>query len=92
VKDKLKKEYSRRLRLVLGTELSAMNKIQAMASLAVPVLRYHFGIINWCQDEPQNWTGKLLIIHGQHHEREAVDRSYVPRKQGGRGLMQLEAA
>jgi len=27
------------MRLVLGTELSGKNKIQAMASLAVPVLR-----------------------------------------------------
>jgi hypothetical protein len=34
-KEKLKKEYLRRLRLVLGTELSAENKIQAIGSLAV---------------------------------------------------------
>ena len=33
-KDKLKKEYLRRLRLVLSTELSAKNKIQAIGSLA----------------------------------------------------------
>jgi hypothetical protein len=38
-KEKLKKEYLMRLRLVLGTELSAKNKIQAIGSLAVPVLR-----------------------------------------------------
>jgi hypothetical protein len=38
-KEKMKKEYLRRLRLVLGTELSAKNKIQAICSLAVPVLR-----------------------------------------------------
>ena len=36
----------RRLRLVFGTELSAKNKIQAIGSLAVPVLRYSFGIVN----------------------------------------------
>jgi len=45
-KEKLKKEYLRRLRRVLGTELSAKNKIQAIGSLAVPVLRYNFGIVN----------------------------------------------
>jgi len=38
-KEKMKKKYLRRLRLVLGTELSAINKIQAIGSLAVPVLR-----------------------------------------------------
>jgi len=38
-KEKLKKEYVRRLRLVLGAELSAKNKIQEIGSLAVPILR-----------------------------------------------------
>ena len=37
-KEKLKKQYLRRLRLFLGTELSAKNKIQAIGSLAMPVL------------------------------------------------------
>jgi hypothetical protein len=67
-KEKLKKEYLRRLRLVLGTELSAKNEIQAIGSLAVPVLRYSFGIVNWHQEELQKLnrkTRKLLTIHGQ---------------------------
>ena len=87
-KEKLKKEYLRRLRLVLGTELSAKNKIQATGSLAVPVLRYSFVIFNWQQEELQKLdqkTRKLLTIHGQHHPKADVDRLYVPRKQGGRG-------
>jgi uncharacterized protein YnzC (UPF0291/DUF896 family) len=45
-KEKLKKEYLRRLRLILNTQLSAKKKIKAIGSLAVPVLRYSFGIIN----------------------------------------------
>jgi hypothetical protein len=49
-KEKLKKKYMRRLRLVLDTELSAKNKIQGMGALAVPVLRYSFEIINWHQE------------------------------------------
>jgi hypothetical protein len=63
--------------------------------LAVPVLKYSFGIVNWHQEELQKLdqkTRKLLTIHGQHHPKADVDRMYVPRKQGGRGLMQLEAA
>ena len=80
---------------VLGSELSAKNKIQATGSLAVPVLRYSFGIVNWHQEELQKLdrkTRKLLTIHGQHHPKADVDRLYVPRKQVERGLMQLEAA
>jgi hypothetical protein len=32
----------------------------------------------------------MLTIHGQHHPRADTDRLYVPRKEGGRGLMQVE--
>jgi len=73
----------------------ATNKIQAIGSLAIPVLRYSFGIINWHQEELQKLdqkTRKLLTIHGQHHTKVDVDRLYVPRKQGRRVLIQLEAA
>ena len=79
----------------LGTELSAKNTIQAVGLLAVPVIKYSFGIVNWHQEELQKLdrkTRKLLTIHGQHHPKADVDRLCVPRKQGGRGLMQLEAA
>ena len=54
-----------------------------------------FGIVNWHQEELQKLDGKtrkLLTIHGQRHPKTDVDRLYVPRKQGGRGLMQQEAA
>jgi len=53
-KEKLKKEYLRRLRLVLGTGLNAENKIQAIGSLEVPALRYSFGIVNWHQEDLQS--------------------------------------
>jgi len=71
-KEKLKKEYLRRLSLVLSTELSVKYKIQAIGSLAVPVLRYSFGIIKWHQEELQKLdrkTRKLLTIHGQPHKK-----------------------
>jgi len=70
--EKAKKEYLRRLRLVLSTELSAKNKIQVIGSLAVPVLKYSFGNVNWHQAELQNldWkTRKLLTIHGKYHPK-----------------------
>ena len=63
--------------------------------MAVTVLRYSFGIVNWHQEELQKLdrkTRKLLTIHGHLRPKADVDRLYVPRKQGGRGLMQLEAA
>jgi hypothetical protein len=84
-KEKRKKESLKRLRLVLGAELRAKNKIQAIRSLAVPVLRYSIGSVNWHQKKQQKLdrkTRKLLTIHRQHHPKADVDRLYVPRKQG----------
>jgi hypothetical protein len=49
-KEMLKKKYLRSVRLVLDTESSAKNKIQGFGSLAIPVLRYNFGIIKWHQE------------------------------------------
>ena len=46
MKERLKQEYSRRLRMILKSEINARNKITAIGALAVPVLRYSFGIIN----------------------------------------------
>ena len=65
----------------MGRELSAENKIQAIGSLAVPVLKYTFGIINWHQEELQNLdrkTRKLLTTDGQHHPKADVDRFMFP--------------
>jgi len=46
MKERLKQENSRRLRMILKYERNARNKITATGALAVPVLRYIFGIIN----------------------------------------------
>ena len=35
-------------------------------------------------------TRKLLTIHGVFHPRSDIDRLYVPRKRGGRGLIGCE--
>ena len=51
MKERFKQEYSRRLRMILKSELKARNKITAIGALAVPVLRYSFGIINWRIEE-----------------------------------------
>jgi hypothetical protein len=42
----LKREYVRRLSMILKTELRTKNKKQAIGLLAVPLLRYIFRIVN----------------------------------------------
>ena len=46
MKERLKQEYSRKLRMRVKSELNARNKITEIGALVVPVLRYGFGIIN----------------------------------------------
>ena len=59
MKENLKEEYVRRLRMIVKSELNARNKITAIVALAVQGLRYSFGIINWRIEEINKLTGKL---------------------------------
>jgi hypothetical protein len=40
--------------MILKSELNARNKITAIGALAVPVLRYIFGINNWRIEDKKN--------------------------------------
>ena len=59
------------------------------------MLRYSFGIINWRTEEIRNIdrkTRKMLTVYKMHHSKADTDRLYVKREEGGRGLVQIEAA
>eukprot|EP00794_Sanderia_malayensis_P013027 gene13027-14365_t len=93
MKEKVTKEYYRRVRLVLKTELNSKNRIEAVNTLAVPVVQYSYNIINWNLPDLQRMdrkTRKLLNANKMLHPKSDVDRLYLPRKEGGRGLIQLE--
>ena len=93
MKLKLTKEYYRRIRRILRTELNARNKITAITTLAVPVIQYSFGIIKWTLAEIRKLdrqTRKMLTMHGALHPKADVDRLYIPRKDGGRGMQHIE--
>lgn len=95
MKIKVEKEYIRRVRAVLQTELHARNKIESLNSLALPVMQYSFGLLNWRMEEIRRIdrrTRKMLCKFKQHHPRADIDRLYAGRRDGGRGLMQVEAA
>jgi hypothetical protein len=62
MKERLKEDCHRRLRMILKSELNARNKVTATGALAVPVLRYSFGTINYRIEEIKNYkkTRKIL--------------------------------
>jgi len=92
MKTKVIKEYLHRCRQILSSELNSKNKIQAINMFAVPILRYGCGILNWTQAEVSKLdvaTRKALNRVGMHHPTADVDRLYVWRSDGGRGLLNL---
>ena len=87
------KEYIRRVKKVLKSQLHGRNTIQAINTWAVPVVRYGAGILSWKIPELKALdvkTRKLLRIFGAHHPQGDVDRLYVSRQKGGRGLHSIE--
>ena len=47
MKDKFRNEYFRREKLILKYKLNGMNKIMALNTWAMSILRYGAGMINW---------------------------------------------
>ena len=95
MKEKIKKEYYRRIRMITKSELNAINRMEAINPLATPVVTYSFNIVDWKIKEIRKLdrkTRKLLTMERMHHPRADVDRMYLPRNKSGRGLIQLEIA
>ena len=91
-KTKARESYKKRLRKILRSKLYAKNKIQAINQFAVPVIMYTGGVVKWTKDELRKintMTRKLMTMYEALHPRADVDRLYVPRSLGGRGLKDL---
>ena len=83
----------RRVRAILKTELNSANRIEAINTLATLVVTYSFNIVNWTLSDIKKIDTKirkLMSCNRMHHSKADVDRLYIPRKDGGRGLIQLE--
>ena len=56
-------------------------------------MTYSFNIINWNLFELRNLDVKIrkqLTVNKMFHPKSDIDRLYVPRQNGGRGMIQLE--
>ena len=93
MKVKIRKEYKRKIKLVLKSELNARNKIAAINTLAVPLILYSYGVTDWKLDEIHDldrMTRKQLCMNWMLAKKADVDRIYLPCQEGGRSLMNLE--
>ena len=93
MKDKIRKEYLRRTRKLLETKLSSRNLIKRINTWAVPLIRHSGPFLKWTRDELKQMdqrTRKLMTMHKALHPRDDVDRLYLSRKEGERGLASIE--
>ena len=77
----------------MKSEVNSANKLEAINTLVVPVVTYSFNIVNWTLQELAKLdtkTRKFLTMYKIHHLKSDVDRLYLLRTKGGRGLIQLE--
>ena len=87
------KKYIRRLKKVLKAKLNVGNLVCGVNTWVVSLLRYPAAYVSWRKSELQvidRKTRKLFTIYGALHPKSDIDRLYIPRKEGGRGLISIE--
>ena len=93
IKEKIQKEYIRRTRKLLETKLSCLNLIKGIRTWAFSVVRYSGLSLKRNRDELKQMgqrTTKLMTMHKVLHPRDDVNWLYAWRKEGGRGLANIE--
>ena len=89
MKDKVKKEYYKRVRKVLETKLNSGNVFKAINTWSVSVVKY-LGRSSFHLEEIDTRMRKLLTMHNGFHPKSNVDRLYLSRIEGGRGLIGVQ--
>ena len=93
MKEKFSNEYFRRTKLILKSKLNGRNKIMALNTWAVSILRYGAGILKWKENELQKMdreTRKFMKMNKELNSRSDVAQLYVFWKNGGLGLIGCE--
>ena len=76
------------MRKLLETKLCGRNLIKEINTWTVPLVRYSGPFFKWTKELKQRdqRTRKLMTMHKELLPRDDVDRLYVSRKEGRRGL------
>uniref|UniRef100_A0A8D8X0N9 Reverse transcriptase n=1 Tax=Cacopsylla melanoneura TaxID=428564 RepID=A0A8D8X0N9_9HEMI len=93
MKQKLQKEFKGRLYKLLKSKLNGKNLIKAINTYAIPVITYSFGVIKWTKTDLRNLQRNIRTIMTQynvHHPKSCMERMTLPRRMGGRGLLDIE--
>ena len=92
-KERIKQEYYTRVSKTWRSELNARGKVAMSNSWAISVLRYYQGIVKWSGRDlisMDRETRKIICQNKSHNRSASLERLYLPRKDGGRGLQGVQ--
>ena len=95
VKARVGKEYIRRVRKTWSSKLNSRKKVQVHNQWCTSVLRYFLGVVHWSRRDLvglDRATRKIMRASRTYHRNSALERLYLPREEGGRGLQGVEMA
>ena len=93
MKDKVKKEYCRRMRKLLETKLNSGNVFKAINTWEVSVVRYSAVFLDWSRLQLKKIgkrTKTLLTMYNGFHPKSNVDWLYLSRSEGCRELIGVQ--
>ena len=93
IRDKVKKEYLRRIRKLLETPQNCWNLIKGMNTWAILFVWYSGLFLKWTREKLKQMdqrTRKLTKMHKALYLKDDFDRLYVSRKEGWRVLTSFE--
>lgn len=94
IKKELQDKFLYRVNRILKSFLSAGNKVKAINTFAVPLLTYSFGVVKWTKTDLEALERAVRVAftkHRTHHPRSAIERITLPRREGGRGVTDIQA-
>ena len=92
VKEKVSKNVKSKLQKLLESELNARNLFHAINESILPIITYTFGVIDWNEEELKGYDvqmRKMLNMYRAFELKSDKDRLYLPRSDGGRGLISV---
>ena len=89
---RLSKTYVKRLRKIWSSYLNSKHKVQATNFWTVSIFRYFYSHLKWSRRDLELLDCKTRAFMRQyksHRYGASVERVYLPRCKGGRGLQSL---
>ncbi|CAH2020491.1 unnamed protein product [Acanthoscelides obtectus] len=92
MKEALKQRLTSRVKSILKTHLSAIHKVRAINTYAIPTITYSFGIIKWTDSYLEQLNRNIRVLFTNHrarHPKSSIERFYLPDPKGDEALLRM---